>query len=363
MARRDEKRQNKAEQARELLPFCQSDAETLVLNAVIEHGGHVMDAVRALGLAERNVRKRFADVANRAEAAKKIANGGIDLPDLPSSELPYDEIREKRLREFERKQAHHQALELVTARVRRKGPIALFFFGDPHLDDPGTDLKTLYEHTELIKQTDGMYACNIGDTTNNWVGRLKALYAEQSTTQSEAWTLAEGWIHELAGKWLFLIGGNHDYWSGSGDPLKWFTKAAGAHYVPHRYRVKLKFPNGAEVVVNSRHDWPGHSQWNPTHGPLKAAELGHRDDVYVAGHKHISGYQNFKAGDGSIIHAARVASYKIYDEYATQRGFRDHTISPCLVFVIDPTDDTPDRIKHFWCPYRAAQYLKFLEAV
>jgi hypothetical protein len=39
-----------------------------------------------------------------------------------------------------------------------------------------------------------MYAVCVGDVTNNWVGRLAALYAEQSTTEAEAWKLAEWWL-------------------------------------------------------------------------------------------------------------------------------------------------------------------------
>ncbi len=284
----------------------------------------------------------------------------VELPVLPPGDFTYEEIKELRMREFEKVDEAKKARKLVTARVKRKGPIALFFFGDPHVDDAGTDLKTLYEHTDLINRTDGMLACNIGDTTNNWVGRLRALYAEQTVTANQAWVLAEGWLRELEGKWLFLIGGNHDLWSGAGDPLKWITRGMG-HYEEHGYRIQLKFPNGASRVINARHDWPGHSQWNPTHGPLKAAELGFRDDIYIAGHKHTSGYQVIKTGSGNIAHAARVASYKMHDGYAEKLALRDLTISPCIVFTIDPEDDGPDGIKQFWDPEVAADYLKFLQ--
>jgi hypothetical protein len=36
----------------------------------------------------------------------------------------------------------------------------------------------------------------VGDTTNNWTGRLARLYADQSTSAAQAWRIAE-WLVNL----------------------------------------------------------------------------------------------------------------------------------------------------------------------
>jgi len=124
--------------------------------------------------------------------------------------------------------------------------------------------------------------------------------------------------------------------------------------------VGLRFPNGREFIINARHDFAGHSQWNPAHGQMKAAQMGYRDHLMISGHKHTSGYGVIKDGStGRICHAIQVASYKLYDSYAKERGFRDQTLSPACMTILDPDlDEThPDAIKVFWDPEVGAEYL------
>jgi hypothetical protein len=203
----------------------------------------------------------------------------------------------------------------------------------------------------------------VGDTTNNWTGRLARLYADQSTSAAQAWRIAEWFVNRC--RWLYMIGGNHDLWSGSGDPLKWIAKQQNSLYKSSEARIALRFPNGAEVRVNARHDHSGSSIWNPAHGPMKAALMGTRDHIYVAGHKHESAYSVLKDPIQCItMHAIKVASYKVYDRYAKERGFRDNSLSPCALTVIDPSlpHDHPDMVKVFWEPEVGADYLRWLRS-
>jgi len=243
--------------------------------------------------------------------------------------------------------------------VKLDGPIGILHVGDPHVDDDGTDIGALRRHTELVRQTRGLFAGNVGDTTNNWVGRLARLYADQSTGAKEAWALAE-W---LVGRcdWLYLVAGNHDAWSGAGDPLKWIARQQGALYHETNVRLGLNFPNGREVRINIRHDFAGHSMYNPAHGAMKAALMGVKDHVLVNGHKHVSGYGVIKDGNsGLIAHCIQVASYKVHDRYARERGFRDQHISPCAVTIIDPDASEASLVQMFWEPEHASEYLTWL---
>lgn len=317
-----------------------------------------------MSVSSRNrwTQKRSADRAARREA--RALGMPIQAPTLPSTEPTAEELVSALKANYRRKLACEEARKLIHVPVPITGPIGIIHFGDPHVDDDGTDWEALERDIRLVQTTPGLYAANIGDTTNNWVGRLGHLYGQQSTTAKQAWILAEWFIKQLAGRWLYLIGGNHDAWSGEGDPLRWITSQVGALYEATEARVGLQFPNGKSMVVNARHDFAGGSMWNPTHGPMKAAQLGVRDDIVICGHKHKSGYSPLKDPEsGKVMHCLQVASYKRYDRYAREKGFRDQSLSPCVVTVIDPDATNPvDLVQVFWDAQRGADYLTFLRS-
>jgi hypothetical protein len=294
-----------------------------------------------------------------AIAAEREKEFIIEPP--PDAELPIEELVEIRKKGFERKQRHEQRRRLIPVRVRDNLPIGIQHFGDPHVDDDGTDLGLVEKHSMLVRKTEGIFGANVGDTTNNWIGRLASLWAEQSTTHTQAWRLAEWFIQMVGPKWLYMVGGNHDAWSGAGDPLKWIAREQNALYQDSEVRVELRFPNGRTVRVNCRHDFDGHSMWNPAHGPMRASQLGVRDHINLCGHRHISGYGVIKDPDSGITcHGIRVASYKLFDRYARTKGFRDQTLSPCAFTVIDTSlpDAHPDLVKVFWDPFEGADFLR-----
>lgn len=287
---------------------------------------------------------------------------GLIVARPPSSDLTGDELVQRREEDFQRRLAYEEGRKLIEARVLDHGPVGIVHLGDPHLDDDGTDWPRLRHDIALIQHAEGLYAATVGDATNNWVGRLAHLYGQQSTTAREAWILAEWMFNQLKGRWLYVIGGNHDAWSGDGDPLQWITGSVDALYESSEARIRVAFPSGLAITVNARHDFKGDSQWNPTHGPMKAAQLGIRDDILICGHKHKSGYSPIKDPEsGKICHCIQVASYKRYDRYAREKGFRDQSLSPCVVTVIDPdATDPADLIQVFWTIEAALTYMRGL---
>jgi hypothetical protein len=290
-----------------------------------------------------------------------VDKGDYEFTALPDDDVPIEELIAQRKRKFQHKREHEEASKLIPIKVKMDGAIGILHFGDPHVDDDGCDIEAIERHTDLVNRTEGLFAANVGDTTNNWCGRLARLYADQTTSAAQAWKIAEWFINRC--NWLYMIGGNHDLWSGSGDPLRWIAKQQDALYKSSEARLALRFPNGLEVRVNARHDHSGSSIWNPAHGPMKAALMGTRDHLYVAGHKHESAYSVLKdAISGITMHACKVASYKIYDRYAKERGFRDNCLSPCALTTINPAlpADHPDLVKVWWDPEEGANYLTFL---
>jgi hypothetical protein len=290
-----------------------------------------------------------------------VDKGDYEFTPLPDDDVPIEELIAQRKRKFQHKREHEEASKLIPIKVKMAGAIGILHFGDPHVDDDGCDIEAIERHTDLVNRTEGLFAANVGDTTNNWVGRLAKLYGEQATSAAQAWKIAEWFVNRC--DWLYMIGGNHDLWSGSGDPLRWIAKHQNSLYKSSEARIALKFPSGLEVRINARHDHSGSSIWNPAHGPMKAALMGTRDHLYVAGHKHESAYSVLKdAISGITMHACKVASYKIYDRYAKEHGFRDNCLSPCALTTINPAlpADHPDLVKVWWDPEEGADYLTYL---
>lgn len=620
----------------------------------------------------------------RCHIGEKAPEYDVEHP--PTEPIDRDELVERRKTQFARKRQYEKENALIRVKVHIGGPVAILHFGDPHVDDDGTDIEALERHTDLVRRTEGFFAGNVGDTTNNWVGRLARLYGQQSTSAAEGWVLAEWFIGRC--KWLYMVAGNHDChdtmtetltrlrgwlppselsehdevlgldsdgrarwqpidriirkrhtgkllevensqvslavtprhrilhrkrdyrrewgelrythaedmsrtrvaipqsgngpereavdltadqlrlaawiltdgtirrdavgvtrievyqrrsnadsveatlrrcgvvytrsertrgitsvcgrelvkepepevvfriganearrwseklgmpnkysipawawlltdrqfeeflsgmvdgdgtwkregevgafygrrtfvdqmqglcvahgyaasvytyrgdqyrlnisrrnetqldwkprevpydgevwclqvplsnfmvrrngrahfsgncWSGAGDPLHWIARQNGALYKETNVRLALDFPNGREVRVNVRHDFTGHSMWNPAHGSMRAAQQGVKDHILVNGHKHVTGYGIIKDGNSGLIsHCIQVGSYKIYDRYAKEKGFRDQTVSPCAVTVIDPSADDVGLVQVFWDPELAADFLTWL---
>lgn len=340
--------------------------------AWIECGKVNSHAARKVGINEHTMRTRLEQAHDRlgldidrsdsimaGYGKKKSAPEFVYTP-VPDGDVPVEELVEIRKKQFNKKKAHEEARKLIAVKVKVPGPIGILHFGDPHVDDDGTDIGLLEHHKKLCMTVEGLFGANVGDVSNNWIGRLARLYAEQSTSAPQAWRLVEWLLKDL--KLLYLIGGNHDGWSGAGDPLKWITRQTESIYQSSEVRIGLNMPNGCVIRINARHDFGGSSMWNPAHGPMKAVFHGVRDHIAICGHKHKSGYGIIKDPDtGIACHAIQVASYKLYDRYAREHNFRDQTLSPCAVTIIDPDlpQTHPDLVKVFWDADAGVDYLKY----
>lgn len=279
---------------------------------------------------------------------------------LPDTDLPIDELLNIRKKQFAQYTKAKTARKLINVKVNIDGPIAISHFGDPHVDDDGTDIGLIELHGHIIQRTTGMFGANIGDTTNNWVGRLARLYGEQGTTHKQAWMLGEWFLRSV--DWLYVISGNHDAWSGAGDPIPYILRNSGAVSGSSQARIGLQFPNGKEIRINARHNFPGNSSFNPAHGPVKAAVGGWRDHVLICGHTHQTGYSVQRDPMGGLLsHCIRIASYKVHDRYAEELGLDDKSIGPNVVTILNPLAKTEAGLVHvLFDVQEGADYLTWL---
>lgn len=322
------------------------------------------------GLSRGAIQNRLRLASERgftpADWVKGIAPAYAPVPmpaaePLPPKDMPIEELVAHRERAFEIRHAHNKAKLWRRFAIPTPGPYALMFFGDPHLDDDGCNLPLFKEHAQLAAETDHLYAVNIGDTSNDWTGRLARLWANQDASAETAKRLIRHYLVESGIPWFLWLFGNHDIWDG---PVgrDFFREAAPSFVHLHDWQAKVTLvsPNGHELRLWAAHNFKGTSQWNPLHGPLKAAQMGDWAHLYVAGHHHNWGLMEGEHEHRRFVyHVARVRGYKFIDEYADVNGFGEHQFGAAMVAVVDPGADKLSAVKCFHDPHEAVDYLKY----
>jgi hypothetical protein len=317
-------------------------------------GNNISAAADALGLHRATLQGRL-----RAAALRGLLDGPepeLEIEPPPSGDESLEELIDRKKRGMARSLAREDWARLIDVQVKKDGPIGLLLVGDPHVDDDHCDIAQLEHDLSTVAAHKHFYAGHLGDLTNNWVGRLKALYANQSTSFNDGLRLTE-WMLNLAPN-LFVIGGNHDLWEKGMDLLRFVVKQG--HLQAHGARLALRWPNGQEIRVHARHDFPGRSQFSDTHGMKRELLFGFRDHILVCGHTHVDEARIEPSLEGDVHWLFRVSGYKVIDEYAKANHFRHKRLAPSVALVIDPDAPPSEQVKPFWCAERAADYLKFL---
>lgn len=320
-----------------------------------EHGGNISGAARAAGLDRGTYRSRLDRAAEVGLLAPR--------PRSPNEagHRPFEDIVRSRKEEFQRRRVKGTWRKPYLVHMGRCEPILLTILGDPHLDNPGTDLETWEWWTAFLDASAGSYGACIGDWLDNWLRVLGFLYGESTTTRDEAWELFEGYARRMAPHMLGSVGGNHDKWE-SGDALiERVFRELKVRHKPHGLRLALMFEGRADpIFVGLRHHFKGQSQWNPVHAITKAAQLGIRDHILAAGHIHKSGDGRVVCPDtGLVTFCAQIAAFKMLDTYADEQGFLNGHISPAISLLIDPRrgDSDPEMIHPYYCPEAARDAL------
>jgi hypothetical protein len=316
-------------------------------------------AVEQFGVQRRTLRENVKD--HKLKSPSPAIDKPFDYPNLPSKARSLEDIKTARREEEKRTEVAEGARTLIPVKINIDGPVAVAHLGDPHVDSPSMMFSLLEKHVDIINKTEGMFAAAVGDYSDNWVGRLGALYSEATVTAEESWKLVEWLITGV--QWLYLLKGNHDLWSGHRDPLNWMRQGKGASPELWEARINLKFPNKRNIRINARHDFPGGSIYNPGHAFRRASMIGGvKDHIMVCGHRHISSYDIIRDPQtGLLQHAMRVAGYKRHDLYAKERGLVNLAFCSASVTIIDPqySDDDPRLITVLHDVEEAADYLTF----
>jgi hypothetical protein len=284
----------------------------------------------------------------------------VTFPDFPAGDLPTAELISTMSKRFAQRWKRAKAKNWFPLKVNIKGPIAVSWWGDPHLDDNGCNWPLLEHHIELHRDTEGLFSVNIGDWINNWVGSLIRLYAEQSASFEDAKAFAEWFLNDSGVDWIAIIFGNHDGWT---DFPNWL-RAKALTKVPMedwQARFRLVFPNGREVRCWAAHNFPGNSMWNSLHGPQKAAHTKSEAHIYACGDLHNWAiHQEESASRDFTYWLIRSRGYKFIDSHATQLGHFPQAEGATITTVINPDAKSESGLVQAFADMDAAvDYLKW----
>ncbi len=317
--------------------------------------GKYSDLLEAAGFEEL-----IGKVQDRTLSNPIIPTSEITSPPILDDDIPVEEIISSMVKRFDKRHEAHKAKKWMPFKVNSNLPIAIGFVGDPHLDDDGCNYPQLMKDVEIFKNTEGLYAINIGDTTNNWVGRLTKEYANQETSRSTAGKLVEWFLRDSGIKWMMWIMGNHDTWNFGSE---WLSKVVYGKVTMNDWRAqfKLVFPNGRECLIDAAHNHTGHSQWNPLHGQQKASVMAGIAHIYIAGHLHNWALmQNECSHTHRVYWLGRARGYKHIDHYGENLGFGSQNYGSTVTFVIDPEATDANFVRGFADLQEAADYLTYL---
>jgi hypothetical protein len=290
-------------------------------------------------------------------------NGRFTAEPLPRKDRSLAELLAYRRGEAKKMKIYDDGTKILNVSLHTDGPIGIAAFGDPHIDNPGCDFNLLEKHLKIAAdRQDFVFAGNMGDSQDNWVGRLGRLYEDTTVSGKEAWRLVE-WLIKGAGvQWTWLLRGNHDAWSGKNDPLDWIAK--GAHIGIDKHwgaRIRFKHPNGSYTVMHARHDFSGSSIFNPLHALKKETLHGYRDDILIAAHRHHGADARDINGDGNPFVMVRTAGYKVSDTYAYEKGFHSKPLHPAVMIIVNPDEPRHSHSRVWVAPTfeEGADYLDF----
>lgn len=337
-----------------------------VIDALSDCQGNKTAAAEKLGIPRSTFRKRL-DAAQSALSTKEKPD--LQFPQFPNANPTAKEILEWQCKKYNKLSAAHSARHWYDVKVNIDGPIGVSFFGDPHIDDNGCNTPMLMHHCEIHERTPGLYGVNCGDSTNNWVGRLGRLFAEQDASQETARILANWLLCDSGVTWLAWILGNHDLWNDGEAILRGMngTRIAeskslfpGMQMAAWQARFSLLFPNNRRCKIWMSHDFPGHSQWNSLHGAMKAAKMKDQAHIYACGHKHTAALVNEENAERDFTFwLLRAKGYKDIDHYGDVLGHVGQKSGHSITAIIDPSKPDSQMVHCFQDMELAADFLTF----
>lgn len=203
------------------------------------------------------------------------------------------------------------------------GWIGIAFPGDLHIGG-AIDYDQLEADLDLIEATEGLWCVGLGDYSNNFQAASKLLkaMAEDVVPGSEDQMMLVAHVMGRTRKWLGVLEGNHDSWSGSAG-LKALANHLECVHVSEA-GCSLKVSVGTQRYVGYlKHQWTGHSNLNTSNESRRMWNEfpeWENADFTVLAHYHQPDTHQKEIKTQTVTHL-RGGTYKQHDPYARKHGY------------------------------------------
>jgi hypothetical protein len=297
------------------------------------------------GLGEDAPRKLVTRWQERQKEPELESIEGLKPEDVWPDAL---EVLEKADRAFRQRRVKQQKRDAQTIAIS-KGPVGIAFVADQHFGSSGSNVKLAMKHAELIAETPGLYAFQVGDLVDSFVlQKYMKIRHNAPLGIIEEWSLVKLYLETIAPKLLGILDGNHDHWMEILTGLPVLADVVenikgDVLYDAHEIIARIVIGGLEEWILRLRHDWPGHSQYNPYHGVMKAAKFDRPFHIGVGAHDHKGAMAatfrvSFDAVKIQTAVAVKCGTYKRFDRYQREQGFplTSPKIVPVVVLHTEP---------------------------
>lgn len=223
------------------------------------------------------------------------------------------------------------------------GWVGLAFPGDLHIGGV-IDYGQLEADLDLIEATEGLWCIGLGDYSNNFQAAAKLLkaMAEDVVPGSEDQMELVAYVMGRTRKWLGILEGNHDGWSGSAG-LKALALRLNCAFVSEA-GCSLKVSVGSQRYVGYlKHQWKGHSNINTSNESRRMWNEfpeWENADFTVLAHYHQPDTHQKEIKTQTVTHL-RGGTYKQHDPYARRHGYVPEYGIPLILLNPDEKEMIP----------------------
>lgn len=227
--------------------------------------------------------------------------------------------------------------DTFTAVFKTERPIGISFISDQHIS-PNTpcDLHRMRVDAEYVAQTDGLYACLMGDGVDNHI-KHRAAVINAKTSPAEQYKLYDYYLSLFKDKIVVMCSGNHDLWTedmAGVDLVKHLADANKIHYSKHQAIINMTVGE-IPYKLAFRHQYKMGSTLNQTHAVKQWLRLGDDEfDIGAIGHHHESAIESF-IYRGIERWVCRPGSYQLTSGFTNKYGF-NVSVPTCPTFILYP---------------------------
>lgn len=289
--------------------------------------------------------EEFAELVNEfiTKADPKITG---NVSSVQVNSIDTDKLLVEMIEHYDKEVKREELSASNTFEVDVNQPIAFICVADQHIGggkETATDVKSVFEHANLIKDTPNTYMIHDGDLSNNFIGNWAYSIAHnRKFTIEEEVALSKKYIEIVKDKLVAWVSGNHNYWSekysGLNTQLELLNSCkANCFFDDDEVYFKIKTPY-IETGVMIRHIWNGYSIYNITHGIERNAKFDNPNNasIFIGAHIHRGGVIRDFVLNGQTAHALMCGTYKTIDHYAKQKGFGKSNSTQAVGFVLHP---------------------------